>query len=254
MRDAGWIQLYAEVRVRRRWNCTSRHSASPRSSVSGDGAHGPLRPDSRFRRRRHSDAAPSRRVSAGVPARQVLDPAEPVKHRRDRRTGAFTEVRSVAPQAVALSVSIPLLAAAFSSNRPRLRRSSSAELSHRVRRDDRRRVRLGDGPRAGSRRRDARRGSLIGSVSRRSFRPFSLAVLREALQYAKLRVVLEECLAVGLGGPRLRWRARVALGHRCSTGYTVIAGLGGRTPSPRVAAALVRGRRARRLGESTFST
>ena len=43
-------------------------------------------------------------------------------------------------------------------------------------------------------------GSRIGSVSICSFRLFPLARCCEALQHAKRVVVLEKCLAVGLGG------------------------------------------------------
>ncbi len=70
-------------------------------------------------------------------------------------------------------------------------------------------------------------GSLIGSVAICSFRPFPLAVLREALQNAKRVVVLEKCLAVGLGGI-VSDGVRKSLSGIALNGYTVIAGLGGR--------------------------
>jgi pyruvate ferredoxin oxidoreductase alpha subunit len=70
-------------------------------------------------------------------------------------------------------------------------------------------------------------GSRIGSVSICSFRPFPLAVLREALQGAKRVVVLEKCLAVGLGGI-VSDGVRKSLSGIVLNGYTVIAGLGGR--------------------------
>jgi pyruvate ferredoxin oxidoreductase alpha subunit len=71
------------------------------------------------------------------------------------------------------------------------------------------------------------RGSRIGSVSICSFRPFPLAVLREALRNARRVVVLEKCLAVGLGGI-VSDGVRKALSGIPLKGYTVIAGLGGR--------------------------
>jgi pyruvate ferredoxin oxidoreductase alpha subunit len=71
------------------------------------------------------------------------------------------------------------------------------------------------------------RGSLIGSVSICSFRPFPLAAMREALQPAKRVVVLEKCLAVGLGGI-VSDGVRKSLSGIALNGYTVIAGLGGR--------------------------
>src|SRR4249919_2801537 len=71
------------------------------------------------------------------------------------------------------------------------------------------------------------RGSLIGSVSICSFRPFPLAASREALKHAKRVVVLEKCLAVGLGGI-ISDGVRKSLSGIVLNGYTVIAGLGGR--------------------------
>ena len=71
-------------------------------------------------------------------------------------------------------------------------------------------------------------GSRIGSVSICSFRPFPLTVLREALQAAKRVVVLEKCLAVGLGGI-VSDGVRKSLSGIALNGYTVIAGLGGCT-------------------------
>ena len=64
-------------------------------------------------------------------------------------------------------------------------------------------------------------------VSICSFRPFPLAALREALEHAKRVVVLEKCLAVGLGGI-VSDGVRKALSGIQLKGYTVIAGLGGR--------------------------
>jgi pyruvate ferredoxin oxidoreductase alpha subunit len=70
-------------------------------------------------------------------------------------------------------------------------------------------------------------GSRIGVVSIGSFRPFPLAALRDALQHAKRVVVLEKCLAVGLGGI-VSDGVRKSLSGIALRGYTVIAGLGGR--------------------------
>jgi pyruvate ferredoxin oxidoreductase alpha subunit len=70
-------------------------------------------------------------------------------------------------------------------------------------------------------------GTRVGSVSICSFRPFPLAALREALQRAKRVVVLEKCLAVGLGGI-VSDGVRKSLSGVALKGYTVIAGLGGR--------------------------
>jgi len=70
-------------------------------------------------------------------------------------------------------------------------------------------------------------GVKIGSISICSFRPFPLGALRDALQQAKRVVVLEKCLAVGLGGI-VSDGVRKALSGIQLKGYTVIAGLGGR--------------------------
>jgi pyruvate ferredoxin oxidoreductase alpha subunit len=71
-------------------------------------------------------------------------------------------------------------------------------------------------------------GTKIGMVGICSFRPFPLAALRDALEHAKRVVVLEKCLAVGLGGI-VSDGVRKALSGIQLKGYTVIAGLGGRS-------------------------
>jgi pyruvate ferredoxin oxidoreductase alpha subunit len=70
-------------------------------------------------------------------------------------------------------------------------------------------------------------GVAIGCVSICSFRPFPLAALRDVLERAQRVVVLEKCLAVGLGGI-VSDGVRKALSGVMLKGYTVIAGLGGR--------------------------
>ena len=71
------------------------------------------------------------------------------------------------------------------------------------------------------------RGHRIGSLSILSFRPFPLVEVRAALGKAKRVVVLEKCLAVGIGGI-VSDGVRKALSGIALKGYTVIAGLGGR--------------------------
>ena len=70
-------------------------------------------------------------------------------------------------------------------------------------------------------------GHRIGVVSICSFRPFPLAEMRAALCNAKRVVVLEKCLAVGIGGIVSEGVRRSLSGIQLK-GYTVIAGLGGR--------------------------
>jgi pyruvate ferredoxin oxidoreductase alpha subunit len=71
------------------------------------------------------------------------------------------------------------------------------------------------------------RGHHIGSLSILSFRPFPLAEVRAVLDGARRVVVLEKCLAVGIGGI-VSDGVRKALSGIVLKGYTVIAGLGGR--------------------------
>jgi pyruvate ferredoxin oxidoreductase alpha subunit len=71
-------------------------------------------------------------------------------------------------------------------------------------------------------------GARIGVVSICSFRPFPLAAVRAALCKAKRVVVLEKCMAVGIGGI-VSDGVRKALSGVQLKGYTVIAGLGGRS-------------------------
>ncbi len=72
-----------------------------------------------------------------------------------------------------------------------------------------------------------REGHLIGSLAIASFRPFPLKEARSALEKAKRVVVIEKSLSVGLGGP-LSDGVRKSLSGIAMKGHTVIAGLGGR--------------------------
>lgn len=71
------------------------------------------------------------------------------------------------------------------------------------------------------------RGEAVGSLSICSFRPFPLVEVRAALGQARRVVVLEKCLAVGIGGI-VSDGVRKALSGVSLYGHTVIAGLGGR--------------------------
>ena len=70
-------------------------------------------------------------------------------------------------------------------------------------------------------------GHAIGVLTICSFRPFPLTEVRRALAHAKHVVVLEKSLAVGLGGV-VSDGVRKALSGIVLHGHTVIAGLGGR--------------------------
>ncbi len=68
-------------------------------------------------------------------------------------------------------------------------------------------------------------GVSIGSVSIGSFRPFPLAALRDAVGSAKRLVVVEKDLAVGIGGI-VSMDVRKSMAGLGTVVYTVIAGLG----------------------------
>ena len=70
-------------------------------------------------------------------------------------------------------------------------------------------------------------GVKIGASAIKSFRPFPLQDVRDALAGAQRVVVLEKALAVGVGGI-VSANVRMALAGIQLHGYTVIAGLGGR--------------------------
>jgi len=160
--------------------------------------------------------------------RQMLDPSEPVSIGAMVGPEAFTEVRYLQhhKQLRALAL-LPELAAAFRTQFGR----DSGGLIRTYRTNDAETIVVALGSVNGTiqdvvdeMRAD---GSRIGSVSICSFRPFPLTVLREALQSAKRVVVLEKCLAVGLGGI-VSDGVRKSLSGIALNGYTVIAGLGGR--------------------------
>jgi pyruvate ferredoxin oxidoreductase alpha subunit len=80
---------------------------------------------------------------------------------------------------------------------------------------------------------DDLRGSAgrFGSVSICSFRPFPLNVFRDAVQNARRIVVVEQSLAVGMGGILCDAVRNAVMGTALKV-YTVIAGLGGRAITP----------------------
>jgi pyruvate ferredoxin oxidoreductase alpha subunit len=228
MRDAGWIQLYAETNQ----EALDLHIQAFRLAeelscpvmVCMDGfilTHAYER----------VDVPTQDQVDAFLPRyepRQILDPADPVSIGALVGPEAFTEVRYLAhhKQLRALGL-IPQLAAAFKKEFGR----NSGGLIRTYRTEDAETIVVALGSLNGTVQEvvDEMRagGSRIGSVSICSFRPFPLAAMREALQHAKRVVVLEKCLAVGLGGI-VSDGVRKSLSGIVLNGYTVIAGLGGR--------------------------
>jgi pyruvate ferredoxin oxidoreductase alpha subunit len=228
MRDAGWIQLYAETNQ----EALDLHLQAFRLAeelscpvmVCMDGfilTHACDR----------VDVPTQAQVDAFLPPfepRQALDPAEPVTIGAMVGPEAFTEVRYLAhhKQQRALSL-IPQLSAAFNAQFGR----ASGGLIRTYRTEDAETIVVALGSVNGTVQEvvDEMRvaGARIGSISLCSFRPFPLAALRDALGHAKRVVVLEKCLAVGLGGI-VSDGVRKALSGIQLKGYTVIAGLGGR--------------------------
>jgi pyruvate ferredoxin oxidoreductase alpha subunit len=228
MRDAGWIQLYAETNQEaldlhiQAFRIAETLSCPVMVCMDGfilthayEGVDLPSQAD----------------VDAFLPPfrpRQVLDPAQPVTIGAMVGPEAFTEVRYLAheKQLRALEL-IPQLAGEF---RARFGRDSGGLLRP-YRTADAETIVVSLGSMNGTVQEavDALRdqGTRIGSVSICSFRPFPLAALREVLKDARRVVVMEKSLAVGLGGI-LSDGVRKSLSGIALKGYTVICGLGGR--------------------------
>ncbi len=228
MRDAGWIQLFAETNQEALDLHIQAFKLAEELScpvmVCMDGfilTHAYDRVD-----------MPSQAdVDAFLPPfepRQLLDPAEPVTIGAMVGPEAFTEVRYLAhhKQLRALSL-IPQLASDFAAQFGR----SAGGLVRPYRTADAETIVVALGSVIGTVKEvvDEMRddGIAIGCVSICSFRPFPLAALREVLERAQRVVVLEKCLAVGLGGI-VSDGVRKSLSGIDLKGYTVIAGLGGR--------------------------
>jgi len=228
MRDAGWIQLYAETNQ----DAVDLHIQAFRLAeelscpvmVCMDGfilTHAYDRVDI-------PGQAEVDRYLPGYEPRQVLDPAEPISIGAMVGPEAFTEVRYLAhhKQLRALEL-IPQLAADFSRRFGR----DSGGLLRSYRTEDAETIVVALGSVISTIREvvdEARAaGMRVGAVSLVSFRPFPLAQLRAVLAHARRVVVLEKCLAVGLGGI-VSDCVRKSLSGIQLKGYTVIAGLGGR--------------------------
>ena len=228
MRDAGWIQLFAETNQ----EALDLHIQAFRLAeelscpvmVCMDGfilTHAYDR----------VDVPTQGEVDAFLPPyepRQILDPADPVSIGAMVGPEAFTEVRYLAHHKQQRALTrIPQLKTLFQTQFGR----ASGGLIRPYRCADAETIVVALGSINGTVQEvvDTMRddGVKIGSVSICSFRPFPLAALREVLQGAKRVVVLEKCLAVGLGGI-VSDGVRKALSGIQLNGYTVIAGLGGR--------------------------
>jgi pyruvate ferredoxin oxidoreductase alpha subunit len=251
-RDSGWLQLYVESNQ----EAVDTHVLAFRLAeelslpvmVCMDGfilTHAYER----------IDLPSAEQVDAFLPPyepRQVLDPAEPVTIGAMVGPEAFTEVRYLAhaKQIQALDV-IPQVANDFHEHFGR----ASGGLLERYRSDDAQTVVLALGSVFGTIAEvvDELRegGTSVGAVALKSFRPFPLAELREALAHAERVVVVERALAVGIGGI-VSANVRTALAGLPVVAHTVIAGLGGRAITRRSLRELLAQAVDGRLGELHF--
>lgn len=228
MKDAGWIQLFAETNQ----EAADLHIQAFRLAeelscpvmVCMDGfilTHAYER----------VDIPTQEEVDAFLPGYepvQVLDPADPYSIGAMVGPEAFTEVRYLAhrKQMQALDL-IPQIGAIFKDVFGR----ESGGLLHSYRTEGADTIFVAMGSVNGTIKEvvDAEReaGKSVGSVSICSFRPFPLEELKSALKGAKRVVVVEKSLAPGLGGV-LASNVRMALREVPLPVQTVIAGLGGR--------------------------
>ena len=228
LRDAGWIQLYAETNQ----EAVDLHIQAFRLAealscpvmVCVDGfilTHAYERVDIPTQAQVDAYLPPFEPV-------QVLDCDDPVSIGAMVGPEAFFEVRYLQhhKQLRALEL-IPEIAADFR----RVFGRDAGGLGHAYRSDDADTIVVSLGSVIGTIK-DAiddmrASGERIGALSICSFRPFPLKEVRAALERAKRIVVVEKSLAVGMGGI-VSSSVRKALSGLPLTGYTVIAGLGGR--------------------------
>jgi len=228
MRDAGWIQLFAENNQ----EAADLHIQAFRLAeelslpvmVCVDGfilTHAYER----------VDIPTQEQVDRYLPPfepRQVLDPAEPVSIGAMVGPDAFMEVRYLAHhrQMRALEL-IPQLSEEFKQVFGR----EAGGLIRSYRTEDADTIVVALGSVVGTIKEvidDMREsGHTIGVVSICSFRPFPTEALHEALSHVKRLVVIEKTLAVGIGGI-VSHNLRMALSGISLHAYTVVAGLGGR--------------------------
>ncbi len=228
MRDAGWIQLFAETNQ----EALDLHIQAFRIAeevslpvmVCMDGfilTHAYERVDL------PEQAQVDQFLPPYVP-RQVLDPDEPVTIGAMVGPEAFTEVRYLAHarQMQALE-RLPQIADEFQHIFGR----QSGGLIRSYRLEDAETVVIALGSVLGTIKDtvDALReeGQKIGVLGITSYRPFPIAAIREATAHVKRVVVIEKCMAVGIGGIVTR-DVRSAVQNRPQTVYAVVAGLGGR--------------------------
>ena len=228
MRDAGWLQLFAETNQEALDLHIQAFKIAEELSlpvmVCMDGfilTHAYERVDM-------PDQAQVDRFLPPYAPRQVLDPADPVTIGAMVGPEAFTEVRYLAhaKQMQALEL-IPQIAAEFKAEFQR----DSGGLIKTYLLDDADTIVIALGSVLGTIKDtvdDMRAaGEKIGVLGITSFRPFPIEAIRAATANAKRIVVVEKCFAVGIGGIVTR-DVRSAVRNRPQSVLCVVAGLGGR--------------------------
>jgi pyruvate ferredoxin oxidoreductase alpha subunit len=236
MRDAGWIQLFAETNQEAVDLHIQAFKLAERLSVPVMVCMDGFILTHAYER---VDMPDQETVDAFLPPfepRQKLDPADPYSIGAMVGPEAFMEVRYLAhdKQIQALDV-IPEIAAEFRETFGR----ASGGLIREYETGGAETIVVTLGSLAGTVKDvvDEMRaaGEAIGVVTISSFRPFPAAALRKALEGAKRVVVIEKSLSVGSGGMVAKGITMALQGAGVHV-YTVIAGLGGRpvtTPSLR---------------------
>ena len=228
MRDAGWIQLFAETNQQaidvhiQAFKIAETLSMPVMVCVDG------FILTHAYERMDVPDQEQVDRFLPPFEPRQVLDPSDPISIGAMVGPEAFTEVRYMEhhKQLKALEI-IPEINKEFKEIFGR----DSGGLISTYRADDADTLIVTLGSVIGTisevidEMRD--KGQKIGAMTIRSFRPFPLDEIHEVLKKTQRVVVFEKCLAVGLGGIVAN---NVRMAHRGLTTpvYTVIGGLGGR--------------------------
>ncbi len=252
MRDAGWIQMFAESNQ----DALDLHIQAFRIAeelslpvmVCMDGfilTHAYERVDL-------PEQAQVDRFLPPYEPRQVLDPSEPVSIGAMVGPEAFTEVRYLAhaKQLQALQL-MPRVAEEF--KQVFGREAGGLISTYRSGDADTLVVALGSVLGTIKDTIDEMRdeGHRIGAIGITSFRPFPIAALGTALSHAKRVVVVEKCFAVGIGGIVSR-DVRMALHERPQPVFAVVAGLGGRAITKSSLRRVFRDATADKLGALTF--
>jgi len=252
LRDAGWIQLYAETNQ----EAADLHIQAFRLAeelscpvmVCMDGyilthAYEPI------------DLPDQSMVDAFLPAFspvQVLDPSDPISIGAMVGPEAFTEVKYLAHrQHLRALTLVPDIAGAFDQQFHRA--SGGLCTAYRMTEADTAVVALGSVVGTIKDAVDELRdeGIAAGCLKIGCYRPFPAIQLREALEGCSRVVVVEKDLSVGMGGI-VSPDVRMALNGLPIPVHTVIAGLGGRSISTAALKQMVRDARAERLSEPFF--